>query len=402
MKNLLLKLILPLTILGLVLAPMVGFGVAVAGLVVVSLLTPEISGSLSMAIGLENARATLTKMLVATYIENPRPSSFLRSFFPSQFVPSYMFSVEVQRGFEKIAVDVGQYTNGNRNQFTQSTERIIKPPYYNEWFSLNEHELYMTVIASLAQGNTTNLRQLMEKYSVQLSMIMDKIERAHEKQCADVLENGIIQLSGNGDVAQIDYKRKSASIVSYNAAHDFSDNAVDPYQTFINACQFLRETGKASGGVFNAIVGDSALQAMLNNTKFLARQDLVNMKLDDVTPPNMDVTGATYHGTITAGSYRVNLWAYPQVYTDANGNDVKYWDTNKICVLPTVTKFVTKWGLVPQLIDRAGNIPQNDAYLLQDFINEEEGYHKQYVKAAPVVIPVAVDQMYTVEVLDPA
>lgn len=407
MKSLL-KLIIPIILFGVVLSPIVGFLPAVLGVVAlssimsfISIKTSNFKGVAMMAISIQNAHNLLTKMLVATYIERPRPTTFLRSFFPSKFVKSKLMSIEVRRGTEKIAVDVSQYTNGNRNQFSRSTERLITPPFYNEWFSLNEHELYDTVVASISQGNTNNLEQLMEDYQIQLGMIIDKIERAHELQCSNVLETGVISLSGKGAVSEIDYKRKAGSIIAYNAANDFSIGTVSPYDVFEEGCRFLREVGKAQGGgTFNSLLGDEVMSAFLNNEQFLKRNDIQHLNLDDVIPPNIDVTGATYRGTISAGSYKVNLWVYPETYDDAAGNTQSYWPTKKMVILPLVTNFMTAWGLVPQLIDRSGNIPQNAPMLLQDFINEEEGYHKQYVKAAPVVIPVAIDQMYTITILN--
>jgi hypothetical protein len=342
-------------------------------------------------IGLTQARGVYTDTMVALYRERVAVMSFFRSFFPSKTVMSKYVSIEVRRGSEKIAVDVIRGTSGNGNKATKSTEKVMLPPAYHEWFTANHLDVYDRAIGST---DPTAMASLAQESAEMLQDIQDKIDRAIEKMCADVMTDGIITLV-NGD--SIDFKRKAASKVAYNASWNWADNSVSPYTTFANAAKFLREVGKSQGSTYNVILGGAAMTALLNNEKFLTRQDLVNLKLDNVSTPVKNSVGATYHGRITEGSYSFDLWTYPEVYEDANGNMVPYMDAKKVIFTAEMPKFQLAFGLVEQLID--GQVPQTGPYLVYDTIDVEKTSHKVHMKSCPLPIPVAIDQLYTIQVL---
>ena len=79
------------------------------------------------------ARSRFTKAVLSTYKEMSVPTSFLKSFFKTSVKSTLNLSIEVERGFEKIASDVVRGTEGNRNSFGKSSEKIFTPPYFNEY-----------------------------------------------------------------------------------------------------------------------------------------------------------------------------------------------------------------------------------------------------------------------------
>lgn len=54
------------------------------------------------------ARGEFTKKVIDVYKEKPVVTSFLRSFFPEKTSVTKTVSIEVQRGTEKVAVDVAR------------------------------------------------------------------------------------------------------------------------------------------------------------------------------------------------------------------------------------------------------------------------------------------------------
>ncbi|MCK4522449.1 MAG: hypothetical protein KAU20_07790, partial [Nanoarchaeota archaeon] len=112
-----------------------------AGVFALGAIVPTIPG-VAYSLPLQDARNVFTKMLVAVYKEKTSPTSFLRSFFPVTTTMSKEIAIQVQRGTEFVAVDVERGTNGNRNTFNTSTEKIFVPPFYWEYLTANEHRLY--------------------------------------------------------------------------------------------------------------------------------------------------------------------------------------------------------------------------------------------------------------------
>lgn len=342
-----------------------------------------------------DARALFTKMLIDVYRSKPVPTNFLRTFFPTVTSNTLEVSIEVQRGLEKVAVDVVRGTEGNRNSFSKATEKIFIPPLYKEYFDATELQLYNSLFAR-TEINDATFGAFLDDVANNLTTLREKIERAYELQCAQVLQTGIVTLKS---ATSIDFKRKAGSLVDLGSGNYFANN-VDPFVVLEAGCTFMREKGKASDGIFNAICGSTALADLLKNTVFTTRQNLFNMALDSVQGPVRDgMTGANYHGTITCGAYKVQLFSYPQSYDDASNVAQPYIDPKKITLVPITPRFKLAFGAVPQLLTSGGKVPIQGDYVFKDFTDERLCTHDFEVSSAGIAIPVAIDQLYTVKVV---
>jgi hypothetical protein len=324
-----------------------------------------------------DAQALFTKKIVDVYEQRPKPTAFLRSFFPNEVAPTKELSIEVVRMGEKVAVDV-----------VRATEKIFIPPYYREWFDATQLQLYDRLYGATEINDRVFAAYLNSVVDRQMDL-QAKIERAYELQCAQVLETGIVTIEAG---TNIDYKRKAASLVDDGAGQYFANN-IDPFQKFENGCTFLRTVGKAEGSVFNAILGSTALSDLYNNTKFKERQNLFNMVLDAVAPPQRNSVGASYHGEITCGAYRVRLWSYPQYY-DVNNTSTPYVNPKKVTLIPETPRFKMGFAAVPQLIT-PDQPPRIGSFIFSDYIDQRGRAHIFEVESAGLAIPSAIDQLYT-------
>lgn len=352
-----------------------------------------------------DARPLFTKDLVAVYRQMVQPTSLLRSYFKETYSPTKEVSIEVQRGFEMVAVDVVRGTEGTRNKFPRSTEKIFVPPLYDEYFDMTELDLYDRLMGS-TQITGSDWANFVYSGAMKLKEIMNKIERAAELQCAQVLQTGIVTLK-NGD--NIDFKRKAASIYdpgtgSYWAntgGTSIAPTGTDPYAQLQLGCDFLRKTGKAAGGRFNLICGAQALADLKKNNFFLQRQNLFNMKLDNINPPQRDSVGGVPQGTLSVGNYELTIWGYPQYYNDpVTGVLTPYISDNTVVMLPDNPEFVLSYAAVPQLlIDSNGArvAPFQGKFLVNEFPDFRNAKHDIDVKSAFVAIPVAVDRLWTMK-----
>lgn len=347
-----------------------------------------------MPITSSDLRGRFTKALIDVYQERIRPTGFLRSFFPTVTEPVRLLSIEVERMGEKVAVDVVRGTEGNRNTFSRSTEKLFEPPIYREYFDATELDLYDRVLGSQGNANAPLFTALLQRVADRLGLLQDKIERACELQCSQVLQTGVVTLKHQ---QAIDFKRKAGSLVDLGAGQYFANN-IDPFPKFEAGAVFLRTIGRSGDAVFNAILGSTALNHLLANTEFRARQDLVNMRLDAVVGPARNFNmGAAYHGSISAGAYTIQLWSYPQYYDDPNNNNTTtpYIDPKNVIMIPAMPRFKMGFGAVPQLVGEPGQLPQQGAFVYGEFMDERKAKHDFDVQSAPLAIPVAVDQMYT-------
>jgi uncharacterized protein YrrD len=392
MKNL----IIGLAFIALVFTPALGYEVSLlvaGGLFALALAVPtSVEGAFNMAIPVQDAQSIYTKGLVASYAEKPVVKKWLSSFFKPNFTMTKEVSIEVQRGSERVAVDVFRFSDGNRNTFDKSTEKVMVPPLYDEYLTVNEHRLYEEAINGIASGNLTFFQRMTAEQAEQLVALRNKIERAIELQCAQIFETGVVTLASGDD---IDFKRKAASIVAYNAANAFNIDTVDPRKVMSTGCKFIREKGKYQSGTFNAILGESAMTALLANPFTKPTEFNIN---DVMAPQNMPV-GATSHGWVSAGSYIVYLWTYPEFYENASGVSTSYINDKKMILLPTTVQYDLAFAAVPQLIQKDGSIPQKAEYLIRETMDEDKGQHKIKIMAAPIAIPTKIDTLYTIQVI---
>jgi hypothetical protein len=343
-----------------------------------------------MNISTTDAQGLFTKMVMEVYKERSKPTAFLRSFFPNKVSPTLELSIEVQRGKEKVAVDVLRGTEGNRNTFTRSTEKIFIPPYYREWFDATQLQLYDRLYGATEINDAVFAAYINNVVDAQMEC-QNKIERAYELQCSQVLESGIVTLN-NGN--NIDFKRKAASLVDPGAGQYWA-NAVDPFAQLEAGCNFLRQVGKSNASVFNLILGSQAYTDLLKNTEFKNRQNLFSLALDAVAPPQRNAEGASLHGEITCGSYKVRLWTYPQFYDNASGVSTPYVNSKKVVMIPETPTFRLGFAAVPQLITPNNPVPKVGAFVFGEYLDQRGKARIMDVESAGVAIPVAVDTIWT-------
>ncbi len=349
------------------------------------------------------ARAQFTQDCIAVFRDKLQPTSFLRSFFPTTQSFTRYVSVQVQRNYENVAVDVVRGTEGNRNRFDKSTEKVFDPPYYREFFDMTEIDLYDRLFGSTAIDAGV-YSQLLNIVADRLNSCQNKIERSLEIQCAQVLQTGIVTFS---NAMSVNFGRLSGSLVDKGGGAYWATDTVDPFADLEAGCTYIRQTGKSQGHTFNAILGATAIKDLYNNAKFKARvTNALSNVIDTVNPPQKNSVGGVYHGTLTCGPYRVNLWTYPEYY-DLSGNSTAYIDAKKVTILPENPEFKMSFAAVPQLLrtgigmaeDMELGAPIAAPYVVGDYVDQRNTAHIMDVKSAAIAIPVAVDRMYTVQVV---
>lgn len=347
-------------------------------------------------IATQDARGLFTTMLIDKYREMTFAKSFLRSFFKVKESVSKNVSIEVQRGDERVAVDVARGSNGNRNSFSKSTMKIYSPAYYREFFDVNELDLYDRLYAAGSIDEDTFV-QIIDEVVEKIAVLQATIDRAYELQCAQVLLDGIVQLKG-GD--NIDFKRKAESLVDLEAGNYWSGAAVDPAVALTQGADFIRQIGKGQGAVMDIIFGREALLAYENNLTVKDRAKFVQYGMDKLTTPQATSTGATFKGEISFGTYTGRVWAYNEFYDKVVGDDVvstPYLDPKKIIMLPENPRFNLAYAAVPQLL--RGAPPKKGAYLISRYEDEQASAEIIDVKSAGIAVPVAIDQIFTAQVV---
>lgn len=354
-----------------------------------------------------DARRLVNKTLIDVYREATTPTDFLRSLFEVRETSSRLVSIEVQRNSENIAVDVLRGTEGNRNTMDRFTEKVTEPPYYREYLDATQLYFYDQLFGmGDVEMDEMTLSEWVQEIMERMQMLQAKIERSIEKQCSEVLQTGIVLLQ-NG--TNIDFKRKAGSLVDLGAGNYWDNSGVDPTDSIISGCNFLRNTGKAMGGDFICIAGQKAQRVLLQNQEFKDKADYRRTPLVQLSIPQRiaDAVGSAFHGEFSAGSWNIMLWTYPQSYqaTANAASQTQYINDRNIILIPMDPRFRLAFGAVPKLIRDTRNaefpefiMQQRGAFTIGNYIDERTETHLFDIKSAPIAIPVAVDQIYTATV----
>ena len=363
-------------------------------------------------ISTSQARAEFTSMCVDVFRTQLPAFNFLRSGFKT--VQEYVkyLSIQVEKNSEPTAVDVLRGTEGNRNNFSITREKVFEPPYYSEVIELTDIDLYDRLFGSTAIDEGI-YSQLIATVAMRMGQLRDKIERSYEKQVAEIYMLGTTTFS---QATSINWGRAAGSLVANGAGNTWATGTVDPFETIAAGCQYVRQQGKSGDYIMDCYMGQTAASNLMNNTIFKERvfQNL-NNNIDVLAPASRNAAGANWIGQLTCGAYKVNLWTYPQSYDVIGGTALAptitptpYLDDKKIVITPTNKHFKLGFAAVPQVLVESGasngNLPslaplQAQPYVVDQYVDQMNSSHKMRIKSAGLAIPTAVDQMYTVQVV---
>lgn len=354
-----------------------------------------------MAISQLNARSIFTTEVSQIYEDKVMPRPLFMSIANETTTTARYVSTEVRRYDETVAADILRGTNGNRNQFTRSTQKLYEPPQYNENFDLTTLEIYDRAFGAPSVSANV-LADLIDEAGEKAAFLKGKIMRAQELQWIGVFDTGIITTLVNGD--NVDFRRKAASMVDHSSNYWNTSNT-QIIRNFREGCNYLRTEGKAMGGEFIAVVGEDAFDAFLASEEILNLGDQTYVQRVEINMPSDMMNGGVYHGTISAGSYKVHLYTYPEYYTAANGTETPYWPKNKVCIFPkSGFVFTTKYAGIQALFKGNASMPEyygyvDDKYFLNNYIDQRTRSHVFEVLSAPLAVPLSVDQIFTMQVL---
>ena len=150
-------------------------------------------------------------------------------------------------------------------------------------YKYNLHALdgYDRLFGESAEINGGHWARIVSRTAKEVAKNVDRINRRYELQSAQAFLDGIVTMK-NGD--NIDFKRKVASLVAYNAAHDWSIDTVNPGIILEQGARFMVTDGLVSPGTtFNVIMGSAAWNAFRANPLRQAEGEIKDQKFQDLT-----------------------------------------------------------------------------------------------------------------------
>ncbi|MBP1638971.1 MAG: hypothetical protein H6Q17_554 [Bacteroidetes bacterium] len=354
-------------------------------------------------IPIQDARARYTNQFIGGWKETFPVTNFLRSFFENKVSPTKEVSIEVRRGYKKIAVDVMRGQQANRNKSGHSTLKTFVPPYYFEGFNSTDLDLYDNLFGSFGEVTDSALvAAAVQEVTDQYLDLKNKIERSYELLSAQVLQTGKITTTA---ADSIDYKAKATHIKTLSTKWDATTPKI--FSSLKDAFDQLRTDG-AAAVEFDVVMGASAAEYLLDSDEYKTKFGLYPTVTSQYNLPRIDATsGAVFHNRIAIGPYIVNLWSYNETYTASDGTDTPFLDPKKVIIIAKSFKGFLSFGAVPRVLTASNQsaAPQysqvidSGKYILNNYVDQATAVHYFDIKSAGLPVPLSIDHFSCLTVL---
>lgn len=354
----------------------------------------------------------LRRSMGVVFKKKANPTKFLSSLFKSPDAnkkDTVEIVFDIKRNDEDVSVDIVRGTQGRNNVSKRFTTKVYTPPVYDEYANFNENER-LNRIMGMTEYDEHTMAEVVAAITDDQVRLQDKILRAIELQAAQAMSTGIVTLINNDSV---DYKMKATHKAAPSV--DWSNASGVPINDMAGYALLNRKDGQTV--TTDALFGQTALQLLFNNAQFktLASQQYQQAENMAIRPPVANSEGAVFHGILTIGDYKINIWTYPQFYKvptgyglSNEGTLVPYWPTDYVWLGNFNSRFDLIYAGIAKLVvadPRLASIGigQVPATMRGDFhlygaVDEMAANAKYGVKSAPLCVPTDIDSFCAFQV----
>jgi hypothetical protein len=310
---------------------------------------------------------------VELFTQRRAPNGFLSSLFTVKPGGMYMgdkVALDIQRFGEEVAVVIKKCTAGRLNDLDVFTTKEFTPPAYSEQIVMDVCDLLnrMAGVDPFSAAYNDYAGQLVAYFVQGFALIDDKIKRAIELQASQILQTGQLNLTdSNGNILyNLDFFPKATHFPTAGTPWNAGG---DPLADLEDLAKVIRADGKINPNML--IMGDTSFRAFIRDQNV---QDVLDNRRMDVgrIDPRFENTGATKYGEIWIGAYRMDIWTYPDTYTDPQtGLPVTFVDADKVIMLSDQTRLDKMSARVPLPL---GPDPRVSGLLPDRMFDVEEGF----------------------------
>lgn len=288
---------------------------------------------------------------VEMFTQARMPSGFLSRMFTIKnggIFNGKKVAIDIQRTGEQVAVVVKHGTGVRLNDADVFETKEFTPPAYGEGVPFDVLDLLERQAGTnpYDAAYTQYAGDLLQYMIKGFALIDDKIKRAIEMQASQILQTGKLSLIDDaGNVLyDLDFSPKATHFPTAGTAWGVGGS--DPLADLLALAKVIRSDGKVNPD--RLLFGDSeSLQEFLNDTKVQAALDSRRMDVIEIAPEMAD-SGATFYGHVWIGTYRFEIWAYPDTYEHIQtGAMTSYIDNNKVVMLSSRTRLDMACAKVP-------------------------------------------------------
>ena len=295
---------------------------------------------------------TITRTMLTAYEALAGITLFFSGMFRSpmsNFYSTEEVEFDILRSGEDISIVVTDLSTGYRmNSGDLYTNKSFKPPVHKEAVPINSFDLLKRMPGANPFADKNFRADLVVRMMWNMRKIEDKIRRAMELQAAQVLQTGTITLidSAGNSLYTVDFAPKATHFPTSSTA--WGQTGADILGDLESLMDVIRDDGleEPSIGVF----GTDALDELFKDTTVLARLDNRNFAMGAIEAPTMNGAGGKYHGTLTVGRYKLQIWSYNGKYIHPQTLvRTPYMAPEKVVIKSENSRLDATFGAVPNI-----------------------------------------------------
>jgi hypothetical protein len=355
--------------------------------------------------------------MISAYFEESEAPLFLSGFFqtpPRNIHDSEEVEFDVVREDEDIAFPIPNITvSGHHNEASRYTNKSFIPPVYSEVFDVNAFEAIKRRPGVDSFTDPNYQLYLRDSVTDGMRKMERKIRRAIELQCAQVLQGGVLTLidDASATVYELDYQAKSTHFVDVSTAWAADGSTGAPLTDITALGDVVLKDGLRRPS--DLIFGATAWKLFTISATVKEQLENRRMDLGMIVAPQMRGRGANYHGWITAGPYKLNLWTYDGWYSHPETATATPYVTTNGVIMTSGGRMDLTFGSIPRFAQPSrplfgpgvmpsrfsnGNLSLDMS--LAAWITEDGRHAKAEVGTRALAIPTAIDtygQLYGVD-----
>lgn len=295
-----------------------------------------------------------TIRFLTAYQENLLPMGYLTGFFrapPENFHESEKVEIDIVRSEPRIAIPVPGIQSGPRRfENTKFVNKGFTPAVFDEEASISAYTKLKRQPGNNPFQDPVFVRDAMQEAASLLREGEGRLRRAFEKQCADVLTEGVITSKdedGN-TVYSCDFGLKSTHFATVGTTWALDGSTGTPLADIADMCQVIRRDGKNKPTRLS--FGTTALRRFLANTDVKEALDNRRMELGQISPQPGD-GAATQIGFVWIGQYRLEIWLYDDTYIDPEtGEQTPYLNDEYVLITCQTGRLDATYGKIPMFV----------------------------------------------------
>jgi hypothetical protein len=163
-----------------------------------------------------------------------------------------------------------------------------------------------------------------------LTDLENRFIRAEERQLAEALQTGKVEVDGKDVKYTIDFQQKATHLIDISVSAPWT-GAADKLAQIEGWCQQIDDTGAPGAGI---MIGDSkSMNLLINDTAILALLDNKRVERGEINFELLREQRATFLGTLRGIGMNIDLYSYQGMYQTVNGATLtthRYMNDNTI------------------------------------------------------------------------